>query len=257
MRREAPVYYDEAPTSGASPATTTCSPSRRTRRRSRAGGRRGRTATPLPMMISMDDPDHQRRRSLVNRGLHARGASPSMEDDGRRAVPPRSSTGCASAGACDFVWDVAAPLPLLLIADLLGFDEDAHDDLLRWSDDLIRATDARPVARGRRGRAAGHARLPRAASSRVIAERRADAPRRPHQHAVPRRDRRATGSTTSRSCNETLLHPHRRRRDDPPRHQRRHARPARAPRPAARRCADDPGAAPGRRSRSCCAGCRR
>jgi cytochrome P450 family 142 subfamily A polypeptide 1 len=40
------------------------------------------------------------------------------------------------------VWDVAAPLPLLMIADLLGFEADLHDQLLEWSDDLIRATDA-------------------------------------------------------------------------------------------------------------------
>ena len=33
-------------------------------------------------------------------------------------------------------------LPLLLIADMLGFERDAYDDLLRWSDDLIRGTTA-------------------------------------------------------------------------------------------------------------------
>ena len=50
----------------------------------------------------------------------------------------------ARAGECDFVWDIAAPLPLLLIADMLGFPPEAYDDLLRWSDDLIRATTADP-----------------------------------------------------------------------------------------------------------------
>ena len=38
------------------------------------------------------------------------------------------------------MWDVAAPLPLLLIADLLGFPDELHDDLLVWSDDMLRAT---------------------------------------------------------------------------------------------------------------------
>ena len=42
------------------------------------------------------------------------------------------------------MWDVAAPLPLLLIADMLGFPSSTYDDLLRWSDDLIRATDVDP-----------------------------------------------------------------------------------------------------------------
>ena len=57
------------------------------------------------------------------------------------------------AGECDFVWDIAAPLPLLLIADMLGFPPESYDDLLRWSDDLIRGTTADPtpeVARGAR-----------------------------------------------------------------------------------------------------------
>jgi cytochrome P450 family 142 subfamily A polypeptide 1 len=40
---------------------------------------------------------------------------------------------------------VAAPLPLLLIADLLGFEAEMHDDLLRWSDDLIRGTTIEPA----------------------------------------------------------------------------------------------------------------
>jgi len=43
------------------------------------------------------------------------------------------------------VWDVAAPLPLMVIADLLGFDVAAHEDLLRWSDDLMRATTIDPT----------------------------------------------------------------------------------------------------------------
>ena len=54
-------------------------------------------------------------------------------------------------GECDFVWDVAAPLPLLLIADMLGFEASAYDDLLRWSDDMIRATTSEPDSRDRGG----------------------------------------------------------------------------------------------------------
>jgi cytochrome P450 family 142 subfamily A polypeptide 1 len=50
----------------------------------------------------------------------------------------------ATDGRCDFVWDIAAPLPLLLIADMLGFPPSSYGDLLRWSDDLIRATTADP-----------------------------------------------------------------------------------------------------------------
>jgi cholest-4-en-3-one 26-monooxygenase len=92
----------------------------------------------LPMMISMDDPEHSRRRKLVSRGF-----TPRRVRD-HEATIRRICTGIidrvAPKGECDFVWDIAAPLPLLLIADMLGFPPEAYDDLLRWSDDLIRAT---------------------------------------------------------------------------------------------------------------------
>ncbi len=138
MRREAPVYYDEASDVWGiaryadvlaierDPVTFS------SRRAPRPHG------MPLPMMISMDNPDHQRRRSLVNRGFTPRRIA------GHRGTVERLCTRILDAvceqGECDFVWDVAAPLPLLLIADLLGFPDELHDDLLVWSDDMLRAT---------------------------------------------------------------------------------------------------------------------
>jgi cytochrome P450 family 142 subfamily A polypeptide 1 len=171
MRRQAPVYhddvgdvwgiarYDDVVAIEKDPATFS------SRRAPRPHGR------PLPMMISMDDPEHRRRRSLVNRGFTPRriGEMESTVAGLCRRIVDRVS----EAGTCDFVWDVAAPLPLMMIADLLGFDEDAHDDLLHWSDDMLRATAAD----------APHEVLDRAAHAmvgfrelqlRVIAERRAD-----------------------------------------------------------------------------------
>jgi cholest-4-en-3-one 26-monooxygenase len=96
----------------------------------------------LPMMISMDDPEHGRRRKLVSRGF-----TPRRVRDHETTIRRICTTiidRVAPKGACDFVWDIAAPLPLLLIADMLGFPPDSYDDLLRWSDDLIRATTADP-----------------------------------------------------------------------------------------------------------------
>ena len=96
----------------------------------------------LPMMISMDAPEHSHRRKLVSRGF-----TPRRVRD-HEATIRRICTGIidkvASKGECDFVWDIAAPLPLLLIADMLGFPPESYDDLLRWSDDLIRATTVDP-----------------------------------------------------------------------------------------------------------------
>ncbi len=138
MRREAPVYHDEiSDVWGIARHADVLAIERdpvtfSSRRAPRPHG------DPLPMMISMDNPEHQRRRSLVSRGFTPRRVA------GHRATVERLCTrildDVCERGECDFVWDVAAPLPLLLIADLLGFDDALHDDLLRWSDDMLRAT---------------------------------------------------------------------------------------------------------------------
>jgi cholest-4-en-3-one 26-monooxygenase len=143
MRRVAPVYYDEASAVwgiaryddvlAVEKDPTTFS----SRRAPRPHG------APLPMMISMDNPEHQQRRSLVNRGFTPRRIAEMEETVAARCR--RIVDRFCESGACDFVWDVAAPLPLMVIADLLGFDEDVRDDLLRWSDDMLRATTLQPA----------------------------------------------------------------------------------------------------------------
>jgi cytochrome P450 family 142 subfamily A polypeptide 1 len=40
-------------------------------------------------------------------------------------------------GACDVVRDLAAPLPMIVIGDLLGVAAEDRDELLAWSDDLL------------------------------------------------------------------------------------------------------------------------
>lgn len=138
MRANAPVYYDAATDIWAitkhrdilaiEKDPTTFS----SRRSPRPHG------DPLPMMISMDDPQHQRRRSLVNRGFTPRRVRQKKREI--VAICDHIIDRVCEQGHCDFVWDIAAPLPLLLIGDMLGFPRSAYDDLLRWSDDLIRGT---------------------------------------------------------------------------------------------------------------------
>jgi len=95
------------------------------------------------MMISMDNPLHQRRRSLVYHGFTPKRVAEHGERI--RAICNEIVDRVCERGEADFVWDIAAPLPLLLIADMLGFPEESYDDLLRWSDDLIRATTQEPT----------------------------------------------------------------------------------------------------------------
>jgi cytochrome P450 family 142 subfamily A polypeptide 1 len=142
MRREAPVYHDPvADVWGIALHEDVLAIEKDPRRFSsrRAPRPHGHA---LPMMISMDDPDHQRRRSLVNRGFTPRRVA-EMEPMVSRLFEAILDRVC-ERGTCDFVWDVAAPLPLMVIAELLGFAEDDLDDLLRWSDDMLRATTLDP-----------------------------------------------------------------------------------------------------------------
>jgi cytochrome P450 family 142 subfamily A polypeptide 1 len=94
----------------------------------------------IPSMINMDDPDHRRRRALVNKGLTPRRV---LDHEPKiRAICEDLVRRAAERGTCDFVHDVAAPLPMIVIGDLLGVEPEDRDMLLRWSDDLIEGTAA-------------------------------------------------------------------------------------------------------------------
>ncbi len=95
-------------------------------------------APPMPMMINMDRPQHLVRRNLVSRGFTPRRVA-NMEPRVRdicRGILDR----ICERGTCDFVKDVAMPLPMIVIGDLLGVREEDHDKLLRWSDAMVGAT---------------------------------------------------------------------------------------------------------------------
>ena len=40
-------------------------------------------------------------------------------------------------GECDFVWDLAAPLPMAVIGDMLGVRPGEREMFLKWSDDMV------------------------------------------------------------------------------------------------------------------------
>lgn len=86
-------------------------------------------------MLDMDDPAHLLRRRLVSTGFTRKGVL-GMEPMIARLCDRLINNVC-ERGECDFVRDIAAPLPMAVIGDMLGVLPDDHAMLLRWSDDLL------------------------------------------------------------------------------------------------------------------------
>ena len=61
--------------------------------------------------------------------------------DGVRALADHLIDRVCEKGQCDFVWDLAAWLPLIVIGESLGFDENDYATLLEWSDALLSGLD--------------------------------------------------------------------------------------------------------------------
>jgi cytochrome P450 family 142 subfamily A polypeptide 1 len=140
MRANAPVYYDEINDlwAAASYAAVKAA-SVDTEAFSSAQGIRPKFPQ-LPMMIDFDAPEHVRRRRLVSEGFTPKRVR-AMEDNLRSVCDTLIDNVCEK-GSCDFVKDIAAPLPIIVIGDMLGVAPSDRDDLLRWSDDMLKALGA-------------------------------------------------------------------------------------------------------------------
>jgi cytochrome P450 len=89
------------------------------------------------MMLNMDPPEHSRLRRLLSRSFTPRAVA-QLEQRIRghaRALCERAFAG--AQGECDFAKDVAADLPLLTLADVLGVPEQDRWLLLDWSNRVI------------------------------------------------------------------------------------------------------------------------
>jgi cytochrome P450 family 142 subfamily A polypeptide 1 len=140
MRANAPVYYDEVNDlwAAASYAAVKAA-SVDTEAFSSAQGIRPKFPQ-LPMMIDFDAPEHVRRRRLVSEGFTPKRVR-AMEDNLRSVCDTIIDTVCEK-GSCDFVRDIATPLPIIVIGDMLGVAPSDRADLLRWSDDMLKALGA-------------------------------------------------------------------------------------------------------------------
>ena len=90
-------------------------------------------------MIGMDPPGHRRYRALI-----AGGFTPSKiaaQEPHHRQIVKSILDPVIDRGHCDFVVDVAAQLPLRVIAELLGVPQSACSDIFDWSNRMIGSQD--------------------------------------------------------------------------------------------------------------------
>ena len=139
MRTHAPAYFDDTNSMwGLSRYDDVVEASKHPEIFSSADGSRPHTPGD-PSMINQDEPRHTRQRRLVNKGFTPRQVA---EHEPRiRAIANELIDAVAPRGRCDFVQDIAAPLPMIIIAEMLGVRTEDRHLLQHWSDELIKGAD--------------------------------------------------------------------------------------------------------------------
>src|SRR5437588_3908929 len=134
MRANQPVFRDRNGLAGATTYQAIVEAERNPELFSNTGGIRP-DQPGMPYMIDMDDPAHLLRRKLVNAGF-TRKRVHEKEPSIAKLCDALIDAVC-ERGECDFVRDIAAPLPMAVIGDMLGVLPEDRDMLLKWSDDLV------------------------------------------------------------------------------------------------------------------------
>jgi len=86
-------------------------------------------------IVDMDEPRHGQLRNLINRGFKPRTVA-GIEERFRKFTI-ECIDHVARRGECDFVRDIAVPMPIEVIADLLGIPKTDRAKLHHWSDTMI------------------------------------------------------------------------------------------------------------------------
>ena len=91
------------------------------------------------LMLTMDAPEHTRYRKLVNRGFTPRQMR--MLEPHIRDLTSKIVDEVIEQGGCDYVVDVAAEVPLQVIAEMLGVPLEDRHKLFEWSNRMIGSED--------------------------------------------------------------------------------------------------------------------
>lgn len=91
-------------------------------------------------ILDSEPPKHTRLRSLVQKAFtpgRIAALEPNIKDICKRLLDEAESK-LNQSGSFDILADYAEPLPVLVIADLLGVPREMADDLRRWSQDIVK-----------------------------------------------------------------------------------------------------------------------
>lgn len=131
MRSEAAMYWDDSV--GIWGAASYADVIRMSRDwRTFCSGKGSRPESSVPSMINFDPPEHTRRRRMISAGFTLRKVE-DYEPYLRQKVS-QLIDGVIERGSCDIVADIATPLPMYMIGELMGLPETDHHQLLHWSD---------------------------------------------------------------------------------------------------------------------------
>jgi len=86
-------------------------------------------------MINMDDPRHGKQRRIISRGFTPRSLGRVEADIDRRAAAIVDRV--IEKGECDFVTEIAAPLPLEIICDMMGIPESQSEFVFERSNRIL------------------------------------------------------------------------------------------------------------------------
>ena len=135
LRDESPLHRDEANDLWVvSRHADVFEVSRRSDLWSAAQGVRPKVAADMSL-IALDDPEHTRQRRLINRGFtprRVRELAPHIRELADSIIDE-----VQTRGEIDFVEEMAAHVPLIIISEMMGLDPETRDRMYRWSDAMM------------------------------------------------------------------------------------------------------------------------
>lgn len=153
LRKEAPVYkhagfwtansYEAVQTVLRNPDIFSSAP---------MGGKKvakDKDGKPIPgsgSVIAQDPPVHSQQRRIVSRAFTPRRIA--LHEQQARGIVDELFAEFESKGRCDLVKDLANPLPVSVIAEMLGLDVDRREEFKAWATALIIGSTTSGAARG-------------------------------------------------------------------------------------------------------------